>query len=377
MKYRRFAAIARKEFLHIVRDSRSLAMALALPVLMLVLFGYALTLDVDRIPLVVLDQDQTPQSREVISRFSGSRYFEVVAKAESYSDVQVLINKGTCLAALVVAPDFARDLSRGEQSPVQLIIDGTDSNTASIALGYAQGIVTRLSEDFRNQLLSRQVGRALKTPVELRTRIWYNSALRSRDYIVPGLIAVVLMIIASLLTSLTIAREWEMGTMEQLLSTPVRPLELVLGKMSAYFLLGTADTIVAIVLGVVVFGVPLRGNILLLAGSCFLFLVGALCWGIFLSATVRSQLLAYQMGMISSFLPAFLLSGFIFSIANMPIPVQAVTYIVPARYFISILRGIFLKGIGLEALVGQFLFLLGFAVLVVILATRKMKGKVA
>ena len=377
MKFRRFAAIAHKEFLHILRDPRSLGMALALPVFMLILFGYALTLDVDRIPLVVLDQDQSPQSREVTSRFSGSQYFEVIARAENYAEVEALINKGKCLAALVVPPDFARDLNRGKESPVQFILDGTDSNTASIALGYALGIVGTISSDFRSDLLRRQVGREFRSPVELRTRIWYNSALRSRDYIVPGLIAVILMIIASLLTSLTIAREWEMGTMEQLLSTPVRPLEVVLGKMTAYFILGIIDTLVAIVLGVVVFGVPLRGNILLLAGTCFVFLVGALCWGIFLSATVRSQLLAYQLGMISSFLPAFLLSGFIFSIANMPIPVQLVTYVVPARYFIGMLRGIFLKGVGLEVLAWELALLVGFAVLVVFLAARKVNGKVA
>ncbi len=199
----------------------------------------------------------------------------------------------------------------------------------------------------------------------------YNNELKSRNFIVPGLIAVILMIIAALLTSLTIAREWENGTMEQLLSTPVRPMELLLGKMCAYFVLGMVDMVIALIVGVGVFGVPLRGSVLLLAAGGALFLFGALCWGILLSAVTRSQLLAYQVSLLSSFLPAFLLSGFIYSIDNMPFVIQQFTRIVPARYFVAILKGIFLKGVGLEVLWPQFIFLLAYAAIIFTIASAR------
>lgn len=377
MNFRRFRAVAHKEFLHILRDPRSLVMSLALPVVMMALFGYALTLDVDRIPLALFDHDHTPDSRELASRFSGSRYFDLVVEVSSYGEAERRVDRGDCLVVLAIPQDYGADLRSGKTPEVQLLVDGTDSNTASIALGYATAIVSGFSEEIRNRKLNLESGRRFEAPLELRTRIWYNTTLQSKNYIVPGLIAVILMIIAALLTSLTIAREWEMGTMEQLLSTPIRPLELVLGKMSAYFALGAADTVLAVVLGVAVFGVPFRGSLILLAVSCFVFLAGALCWGIFLSATVRSQLLAYQLGMISSFLPAFLLSGFVFAIGNMPVPVQVFTYVIPARYFVTVLKGIFLKGVGVSVVGMEILFLAVFAVVVALAATRKVKGKVA
>jgi ABC-2 type transport system permease protein len=208
-------------------------------------------------------------------------------------------------------------------------------------------------------------------------RVLYNSELKSKNFIVPGLIAVILMIISALLTSLTIAREWETGTMEQLLSTPVRPAELLLGKLCAYFVVGLADLALALAIGVGVFGVPLRGNVVLLISTSALFLFGALCWGIFISTIARSQQLAFQLGIVSSFLPAFLLSGFIFSIENMPFVIQQITRIVPARYFVTILQGVFLKGVGLRVLWGDVLFLIIYAVLVFTLASRKMRQKVA
>ncbi|UCF38957.1 MAG: ABC transporter permease [Acidobacteriota bacterium] len=377
MSFRRVRAIARKEFLHILRDRRSLMMALALPALLLILFGYALTLDVDRIPVLVVDHDGSLESRDLVSRFEGSRYFDLLGTVDSLEIVEESIDRGNCLAALVIDRDFASDLGRGRTASVQLILDGSDSNTASIALGYAEAIIARYSAEQMASRSNRIAGGVSAIPVEARARVWYNSELRSKNYIVPGLVAVILMIIAALLTSLTIAREWEMGTMEQLLSTPVRPAELVLGKMSAYFLLGAVDTITAILLGVVIFEVPLRGNLILLAVSCAVFLIGALCWGIFLSASVRSQLLAYQVGLLSSFLPAFLLSGFIFAIKNMPLPVQVATYLVPARYFITVLRGIFLKDVGLLIIGGELFLLFAFAAAVFAFATRKLKGKIA
>jgi len=377
MSFRRTRAVARKEFLHIVRDVRSLILALLLPFVMLILFGWALSLDVDKIPTVVYDRSRTPESRDLIRQFTGSRYFQVVAAAASDADVDRSIDRSRALLGLVIPEDYAKDLLAGRDAQVQLILDGSDSNTASIALGYVDGVVQAYAAQLRSDAQVQKGAGKLKSPVEPRIRVWYNNDLVSRNYIVPGLIAVILMIIASLLTSLTIAREWETGTMEQLLSTPVRPTELVLGKLSAYFTLGVTDMLICLFIGVIVFDVPLKGSVLLLFFSSCLFLFGALCWGIFLSASTRSQLIAYQLGTLTSFLPAFLLSGFIYAIQDMPVAIQVFTYIVPARYFVTILKTIFLKGAGLEILWGELGFLFLYAAIVFVFASRKLRQKVA
>jgi ABC-2 type transport system permease protein len=374
---RRVGAVAHKEFLHIVRDPRSLTMALALPMLMILLFGWALTLDVDRIPTLILDNDRTQESRDLVGRFQGSRYFQVVGEARSYREIESLIDQNRCMLGVVIQQDYARDLHDGRITPVQLLLDGSDSNTASIAYGYASAVIQGQALAVRVSALDRRGGLRAPAPVDARLRIWYNSELKSKNYIVPGLIALILMIIASLLTSLTIAREWEMGTMEQLLSTPVRAPELVLGKMSAFFALGAVDMFLTVVAGVFVFQVPLRGSVLFVSVTGGIFLVGALCWGILISAAARSQLLAFQAGMLTSFLPAFLLSGFVFAIETMPPVIQVVTYVFPTRYFVSILKGAFLRGVGFEVLWIEVLLLAAFAVAVFAAATRKLKQKVA
>jgi ABC-2 type transport system permease protein len=377
MNLRRTWAVARKEGLHILRDSRSLTMALVVPVAMLLLFGYALTLDVDRIATLVYDADRTPESRDLIAQFSGSRYFQIAGFAEGYRTVERGIDKGSVLMGLAIPRGYARELASGRQAPVQVILDGSDSNTASIALGYADALLRGHSMKIRTEAFERRGGGKIKVPVEARLRVLYNSELKSKNYVVPGLIAVILMIIAALLTSLTIAREWEMGTMEQLLSTPLRPTELVLGKMAAFFVLGFADLLIAVAIGVLLFRVPLRGSGLLLFGTSCVFLFGALCWGILLSAVTRTQVLAYQMGMLTSFLPAFLLSGFVYSIENMPVPIQIISHIFPARYFVSILKGIFLKGVGLDVLWMELAFLAAFACIVFLVSVRKLRQKLA
>ncbi len=377
MNLRRTRAIARKEALHIVRDVRSLIAALAIPLVLLLLFGYALTLDVDRIPTYVYDGDRSPASRALIERFRGSRFFELRGAVNDYTAIERAIDRDQILLGVAIHRDFSRDLAAGRKATVQLLVDGSDSNTASIALGYAEALLATHAGELRAEALDRRAGLRFEPPVESRVRVWYNSELKSRNYIVPGLIAVILMIITALLTSLTIAREWEMGTMEQLLSTPVRPVELLLGKLSAYFALGLADMLIALVAGVGVFGAPMRGNALFLFFTSCIFLFGALCWGIFLSAATRSQLLAYQLGVITSFLPAFLLSGFVFAIESMPLVVQLVTYVVPARYFVTILKGIFLKGVGLHVLWLEVALLIAYAGLLFLVAVRKMRLKVA
>ncbi len=377
MNLRRLRTVARKELLHIVRDVRSLTLALALPLVMLLLFGYALTLDVDRIPTYIYDQDRTPESRELIDQFRGSSYFQILGAVNNYKTAELAIDKSSILLDIVVPRDYARHLLSGQEADVQLLVDGSDSNTASIALGYAQALIQAYAAQLRSDAQVRKGGQPLRVPVDPRIRVWYNSDLKSKNFIVPGLIAVTMMIIASMLSSLTIAREWENGTMEQLLSTPVRPRELVLGKLLAYFALGITDMLICVIVGVFIFQVPFRGSVWFLFFSSCLFLFGALSWGIFISATARSQLLAFQMGMLSSFLPGYLLSGFIYSIQNMPKVIQLVSAIVPARYFVTILNGVFLKGVGIRVLWGEVSMLIVYAGLVFLAASRKMRQKVA
>ncbi|MEO8024833.1 MAG: ABC transporter permease [Bryobacteraceae bacterium] len=377
MNWIRLRAIARKELLHIVRDARSLALALALPLVMLVLFGYALSLDVDRISTIVLDRDQTPQSRDLIQQLAGSNYFEVRGYAANYAETEKCINQSKCLMAVIVSEQFGADLLAGREAQVQVLLDGSDSNTATIAQAYVNGLMANYQLTLRNAAQMQRGGGKMRPAVDARVRVWYNTDLKSRNYIVPGLIAVIIMIIAALLTSLTIAREWENGTMEQLLSTPARPAEIVLGKLSAFFLVGVFDMAVCLIIGIFFFDVPMRGNTFLLLFTCFVFLFGALCWGVFLSAATRNQLVAYQMGTLTSFLPAFLLSGFLYSVENMPIPIQLISAVVPARYFISAMKGIFLKGIGLRLLWFEITLLIVYGGLVFIAATRKMRQKIA
>ncbi len=377
MNLRRTRAVARKEFLHILRDPLSLIMALALPLLMILLFGYALTLDVDRIPTLVYDMNRSPESRELISLFEGSRYFRVDGTADNYQIIEQMIDRDECMLGLVIPQDYSSELLSGRAPEVQLIFDGSDSNTASIALGYAQNILESFGQAIRTEAQDRRGGMRLDPPMSGRLRVWYNSDLKSKNYIIPGLIALILMIIGALMTSLTLAREWEMGTLEQLLSTPLRPSEIALGKMSAYFTLGIIDMALTIIIGVFIFQVPMRGSYLFLAVTGSLFLVGALFWGILVSAMSRSQLVAYQVAVLTSFLPAFLLSGFVFAIENMPLPIQVITYLFPTRYFVTILKGIFLRGVGMEILYMEVAFLAAYAALIFLFTTKKVSRKVA
>lgn len=389
MSWRRIWAVARKEFIQILRDKRSLGMAIAIPMLMLAIFGYALTLDVDRVPLVVWDQSRSPASREFVSAFAGSRYFALRGSVNAYREIEQAINTGQALMAMVIPVDFARAVSTAGRTvttaraaPVQIIVDGSDANTATIAMGYAS-IATLAYSQAITLRETRQGGAAAvaprwrRQPLDLRARIWFNAELESRNFIIPGLIAVIMMVIAALLTSLTVAREWERGTMEQLISTPLCGCELILGKLIPYFIIGLVDVALAVLMGEFLFGVPLRGSVALLFGMAAIFLAGALALGLLISILTKSQLLANQLALVLTFLPAFLLSGFMFAIPNMPIPIQLFTYLIPARYFIAMLKGIYLKGIGLEILAWEAMFLTIFGIVIVVLANATFKKKVA
>jgi ABC-2 type transport system permease protein len=377
MNLRRTWAMTRKEYLHIIRDPRSLAAALLQPLMMLLLFGWALSLDVDRIPTVIYDLDRTPVSDALIKDFRGSRYFQIVEEVHNYRPIDQGIDSRRALLAVVIPDDYSRNLASGKTADVQFLLDGSDSNTASIAMGYAETMIQNYAQNQREGAEMSRTGNVMHAPIEPRIRVWYNTDLVSRNFIVPGLIAVILMIIAAMLTSLTIAREWENGTMEQLLSTPVRPLEMAVGKLSAYFVLGIVVMLISLFVGMVVFRVPMKGNPILLFFSSCVFLFGALSWGILISAMNRNQLSAYQLCTLTSFLPAFLLSGFIYSIQSMPLVIQFVSLFVPARYFIDIVKGIFLKGIGLEILWFDFLLLVVYGAAMFFLATKKLNQKVA
>ncbi|MCX6595104.1 MAG: ABC transporter permease [Acidobacteria bacterium] len=377
MNLRRYRAIARKEFLHITRDPRSLSISLTLPLVILLLFGYALSLDVNRILTIVDDRDRSPESRALIERFSSSGYFQVTGQVSDTREINAQIDGGQAMVAIVVPASFSKHIAQGQSADVQLLVDGSDSNTAAIARGYAENIVRQFALEQRERAQNLRGLPKTKQPVDLRARIVYNDDLRSRNYIVPGLIAVILMIIASMLTSLTVAREWETGTMEQLVSTPVRPVELLLGKLTAFFAVGMVDMLICLVAAIFVFNVPLKGSVVALFAISMLFLFGVLCWGIMLSTVAKNQAMAYQMGMLTSFLPAFLLSGFIYSTENMPLVIQGISYLVPARYFITILKGIFLKGVSLRVMWVEVLFLALYALFVFVRTMRKMRLKVA
>lgn len=375
MTPRRVRAIARKELLHVQRDPRSLAMAIAIPMLLLVLFGYALTLDVDRVPLIVWDRSGTPASRAFVAALAGSRYFSVQGGAAGYRDIERAIDTSRAMAGLVIPADFGRQEGVTAAAAVQVILDGSDANTATLALAYLEATANAYSQGIVVERLHRAGVARVAPALDLRPRAWFNADLESRNYIIPGLIAVIMMVIAALLTSLTIAREWERGTMEQLISTPVSGGDLIAGKLLPYIGIGMVDVLLAVLMGRFVFGVPLRGSVLLVFGVSAVFLVGALALGLLISIVTRSQLLASQLAMVLTFLPSFLLSGFMYSISNMPAPVQAITYLVPARYFVALLKGIYLKGIGLDILGVEALLLAGFSTAMVGVARRRFRKR--
>lgn len=377
MKARRLWAVARKESLHIIRDWRSLVMGIAIPILLLILFGYALTLDVDEVPLVVWDQNGTQASRDFISRFAGSPYFVLRRFVQTYTEVERAIDGGQALAALVIPVDFAQGVESGRIARVQAIVDGSDSNTATIVLDYVDTVARTYNQEVVIEQTAHRSGRTIMAPLALLPRVWFNADMESKNYIIPGLIAVLMMVIAAMLTSLTVAREWETGTMEQVISTPLKGPELILGKLLPYFGIGMLDVFVAVLMGEFLFAVPLRGNVALLFGMAAIFLAGALSLGMLISIVTKAQLLASQLAMVVTFLPAFLLSGFMYDISNMPSVIQAVTYAVPARYFVSLLKGIYLKGIGLELLMMEAMLLALFGLLVLLAANLAFKKKMA
>jgi ABC-2 type transport system permease protein len=369
-------AVFRKELIHIRRDLPSLIQVILLPVVMLLLNGYALTFDLKHVPLAVYDQEQSRVSQDFLQGFKGTAYFQIYCSVFNYEEISDLINSRQVKLALVLPYDFSRSIKSGQSAKVQAIVDGTDANTANLIIGYLQGIVAAYNQNVIIERLQLQGASRLEIPIKSDPRVWYNEDLESRNFIVPGLIAIIMTMVGALLTALCIIREKERGSMEGLMGTPLTKWELILGKLGPYFLVGMLDMLISMALGEFLFQVPLRGNALLFIGLAALFMLVVLGQGLLISVVSHSQLEAYQMAMITTFLPSFILSGAVFAIRQMPLALQVASVFVPATYLVNISKGIYLKGIGLEILWPNALMLMGFAAFFLLVAGRKFVKKI-
>jgi ABC-2 type transport system permease protein len=371
MRIRRLKAIAVKELLHIRRDPRSLIIGLLMPFTQMFMFGYGVTLDLRHIPVCTFDREASQHSQALLKNFAASAYFAITRNVRTYPALVAAIDRADCKVAVVIPPDFSLRLTDIGTSPVQVILDATDDNTANIALGYALAVVSGYSSGVVLDALNRQ-GRELQQirPMKVQSRVWFNEDLDSRNFIIPGLVAVVMALVGAQLTSLTISREWERGTMELLISTPVKPSELMIGKLAPYLALSWVDAAFCLAIAALWFGVPFRGTIFTLFVTTTLFLIVVLGIGYLLSVLIRSQIGASQIALLLTLLPATLLSGYVFPIDQMPSVVQDITYLVYSRYYVTIIKAIFLKGSDIPALAVPILYLLVYAAAVVVLAAR-------
>jgi ABC-2 type transport system permease protein len=375
MSWRRIVAMTRKEVIQIHRDPRSLLIVLGMPLIQLFIFGYGVNLDVKHVPLCVYDRDATQTSQDLLKHFQATDYFSISRVSESYRDVVESLDRGVCSAAIVVPPRFSETMNSGAKASVQVLLDASDSNSASIGIGYTQSILQGYSSEIQVEWQQRQ-GLAPGVPnVTFQPRTWFNEDLESMANLIPGVVAMVMAVVGAFLTSLTIAREWERGTMEQLISTPVGKLEIQIGKLFPYFVIGITDTAFCAGTALWWFGVPFRGSWLVLFGCSMLFLVVVLSLGYFISVKARSQLGACQMALLATFLPTFLLSGFIFPVDQMPRVVQWISAVLPPRYYVSILRNVFLKGSDVRLLTGDLVALGLIATVLVVLSTHSFQKR--
>jgi ABC-2 type transport system permease protein len=377
MNFTRLTAVARKEIVQTLRDTRSLIIVLIMPVILVLLFGYGVNLDLKHLPVYVYDQDGSQQSQDLLKRFQASDYFEIERVVSNYAELTRAIDDGRAKMGIVIPWDFSQRLQDGRPAQVQALVDGSDDNTANVLIGYSQSVVQRYSSDIQLDWLQARGQIALAAPVGVETRTWYNEDLESSAFIIPGVLALVMSVIGSFLTSLTIAREWERGSMEQLISTPVTPLEIMLGKLVPYFVIGMFDVIVCALIALYWFRVPFRGSFLTLVVSSAMFMVVVLSLGFFISVIAKNQLAASQIALLATFLPAFLLSGFLYAIEQMPIVLQWITRVLPARYYVSVLKKIFLKGTPTRLLYPDLLPLAIFALVLALVATRSFHKRLA
>ena len=364
-KNMRLRGLIRKEFLQIVRDPSSIAIAFLMPLFLLLLFGYGVSLDSEHIPIGLVVEQPSGDTASFTAAFHKSRYFEPAQYRNAHEAVEAMM-AGQVKAVVILRVDFARRLHQKGGAPIQLIVNGVDGNTASIISGYVEGTWgTWLQQQ------AMQQGHPLVTPVQMEQRVWFNSELRSRNFLVPGLVAVIMTLIGALLTAMVMAREWERGTMEALLVTPLSMLEVILGKLIPYFILGLGGLTLSVAMAIWLFHVPLRGSVWVLFATSALFLLTALGMGLLISTVARSQFVAGQLALITTFLPAFLLSGFIFDIGSMPGVVQTITHVVAARYYVAILQTVFLAGNEWSVILPNALALIIMAMIFLGLTRRK------
>lgn len=369
--------IAKKEFIHISRDPKTLAFIIVMPILMLIIYGYGINFDVKKINLAVVDYDKSAASRDLLDSMTAGGYFVVKSYHGSRDELDAVLDLRQALVGVVIPAGFERDLRRGDTARAQFLIDGSDGNTANIAYGY----IAALSNGYAiERLRERLVAAGLQPPeqmptVQVKSRFWYNPELKSSNFIVPGIIAVIMMMIGAMVTSLTLVTEKENGTVEQLIVSPIKPHQMILGKVLPYVALCFLALILIIVVAQIVFGISIRGSLVELLLMATVYLVGVLGIGLFVSSVVADLSSAMMLSVILSLLPSILLSGFVFPIKNMPPALQLLTYLVPARYFLRIIRGIYLKGIGLETLGIEMVFLIVFALLVFGFAIGRFKKR--
>jgi ABC-2 type transport system permease protein len=347
--FMRLRGLVRKEALQILRDPSSLAIAFVLPLILLLIFGYGVSLDAKLVPIALVVENPTAEASDFVASFAQSPYFEPLRVA-TIQDAEQAMLRGRVNGIVWLRSNFSRDFLSGESAPIGVIVNGVDANTGRIIQGYLEGLWSNWMEQY-----ATAHGRALRLPVQVEQRIWFNPGLRSRDFLVPGLLAVIMTLIGALLTALVIAREWERGTLEALLVTPVRVREILLGKLIPYFLLGMGGLLLSVAMTVFLFDVPLRGSLWVLLAASALFLLAALGMGLLISTVAKNQFIAGQAAILATFLPAFILSGFIFDIGSMPAPIRVLTHVIAARYFVAILQTVFLAGnvwsvIGVNAL---------------------------
>lgn len=357
MKLRNIHAIVLKEFYHLIRDFRSLYLAFAIPLLLILLFGYALSLDVDNIKTVVVDHDKTDLSRDIIRQLDASPYFHVIAYLSDTKAVESYLDRGDTSIAVVIPPGWTRKLMSNREASLQIILDGSDPNFANISKGYINFFIENYNRKQLSSFLNRQGLKEIKTPIEARIRVWFNEDLESRNFIIPGIIAIIIMIAGAMLTSLVIAREYENGTMETIRSLPISAGELLLGKAIPYFFIAFTDVLIAVLIGQLLFNVVMKSSFFLMVLASSLYLMVALSLGLLISVITKSQLVANQAAVLITYLPSLLLSNFIFPVVNMPKVLQFVTYIVPATYYIDILTGIYMRHLDFVDLWSSYLVL--------------------
>jgi ABC-2 type transport system permease protein len=364
---KKIQAIARKEYFHLIRDFRSLYLSFFIPLLLILLFGYALSLDVENVATVVVDQDKTEKSRDFIRKLHASAYFSVIGHLPNGAAVAHYLDQSRAILGIVIPPGWTEDITADRQSPLQIIIDGSDPNFAVITRAYIAAFISEQNQDSLIQFLNRQGMDKIEKPIEGRIRVWFNEDLESRNFIVPGIIAIIIMIVGALLTSLIIAREYENGTMETIRSLPVAAGDFLIGKSLPYFFIGLIDVLIAILMGQLLFNVVMKSDFWLMVAASSIYLSVALSIGLLISTITKSQLVANLMAVLVTYLPSLLLSNFVFPVENMPYFLKLMTYIVPATCFIDILKGLYLRDLALPQLWPGYLVLLAMFILLSIL----------